>query len=90
MTSTEDKLIRARRLAGLLALAHLENNHTATLEVMDEAANTVDFPPLIAALTEGLVEVLVGTAGYDGAVATLNMTINDAEMTALGKESDNG
>lgn len=80
MTNTESKLNEARRLAALLVLATVEDDAEAQMETMDDANGTVGLPALVAALTEGLAELLIGTLGTDGAVANLNLAITDAEM----------
>lgn len=84
---TDTKTLEARRLAALLALAALEGGGDASTDVMDEAYGTVGFPAVMAALVEGLCEVLVTTAGRDGARATLNMTINDVEVSLAASTS---
>ncbi|MDV7245509.1 MULTISPECIES: hypothetical protein [Rhodococcus] len=80
MTNTESTLNEARRLAALLVMATVENDAEAQQETMDEAYASIGLPALVAGLTEGLAELLVGTLGPEGAVANLNMAVNAAEM----------
>ncbi|KDE12426.1 hypothetical protein [Rhodococcus aetherivorans] len=86
---TDTKTLEARRLAALLALAALEGGGEPSTDVMDEAYSTVGLPAVMAALVEGLCELLEATAGRDGSRATLNMTINDVEAS-LAAEGHNG
>lgn len=67
--------------AARLLLAAFDDDETAVNAVLDEANSAPGgLQGLIAALAAGVIELLIGVAGEDGARKTLAMTALDASL----------
>lgn len=78
-----------RTRAARLLLAGLDDDPAAAAAVLDEAHADPEhgLPGLLASLTEGMLELLVGTLGEDSARATLNLTLLNLSLTDPKEET---
>jgi hypothetical protein len=68
--------------AAALVLACLDDSHDGASGVLDEAHAAGELPGLIAALTAGLAELLINTAGEENVRKTLSLVLLDAQLGA--------